>query len=88
MNKADQGAEPTLHDVLGILVSMDRKFDIMSDQIENVDTRLVAVEQRLGKVEEKVEDMQETLEALARAVDKDAVTLIKHDERIGTLEHA
>lgn len=81
--------EPTLHDVMDVLKSMDKRIEGRLDGIDNrldaIDTRIGAVERRVGAVEIKMEDMQETLDAVARAVDADAVTLINHERRIKDL---
>lgn len=41
---------------------------------------------RMGRVEEKLEDAREILDGVARAVDKDAVTVLDHERRIRRLE--
>lgn len=73
--------EPTLNDVMGVLRSMNDRFD-------TVDGRLDDITRRLGSVESKVDDLQETVDGIAKAVDKDAVTLVDYGRRISKLERA
>ena len=79
MAHGDSKNEPTLHDVMGILHTMN-------DRMNTVDERLGTIDRRLGNVENKLEDVAETLDAVAQAVDKDAVMLLEHDRRITKLE--
>ena len=72
---------------------MEARFDGVENRLGGVEGRLGEVEQelrgvsrRVGSLEEKVEDMDETLSAVAKAVDKDAVTILDHERRIVKLE--
>ena len=74
---------------------VDDRFDIVEgrlDRVENklgeVEYRMTAVEKRVGSLEETVEDMKDTLTGVARAVDKDTLTIMNHERRIRHLEKA
>ena len=75
--------EPTILDVLEAVQS---GFTKMEERFDDLGYRVTAVEKRTGAVETTLEEMKETLDGVARAVDKDAVTIIDHTRRIVHLE--
>jgi hypothetical protein len=71
--------EPTLHDVVQIMGSIHTRMDGM-------DARLGNMEHDLGELKGTVLDMREDLTSALTAIDKDAETLINHEQRIVKLE--
>ena len=72
-------AEPTLHDVMNVLHTMNGRFD-------TIDEQLAVVTQDVSTLKTNVEDIKETVESIEQAVDKDAVTLVNLEERIEKFE--
>ena len=92
-------AEPTLQDVIEImqggfervehrLDGIDQHLVVLDERLDNVEDSVRGLTRRVGSLEEKVDDMQETLEGIGRAVDKDAITILDHEQRIVRLESA
>ncbi len=99
LKKKSSSYEPTLLDVLGAVqtgfAKVDERFDQVDNRLDAVENRLgeveyrgTAVERRVGSVEETLEDMKITLNGVARAVDKDTLTIMNHERRIRHLEKA
>lgn len=82
------GPEPTLYDVMEILVRMDERMENVEEEIVEVKDRLRGVERATAELTGVVEDLQEHFLATSRAVDTDAVTIIDHEARIRQLEAA
>lgn len=91
--------EPTLSDILESVQTgfqkVDERFEKVDEQFAKIDGqfeelgyRVTALEKRTGAIEITLEDMRETLNGVARAVDKDALTIIDHKRRIVHLEKA
>jgi hypothetical protein len=95
-NAADApGYEPTLHDVMGALMTVNEKVDHIDSRlgtiersVSSLEGRVSGVERSLGRLEVKVADMQEDLTSALTALDRDAVTLVGHEKRIRVLEKA
>ncbi|MBI4088655.1 hypothetical protein HY415_01010 [Candidatus Kaiserbacteria bacterium] len=90
--KKSSNYEPTLSDVLGAVqtgfAKVENRFDNVDGKINDLKYRVTAIEKRTGSIEETVEDMKDTLTGVARAVDKDTLTIMSHERRIRHLEKA
>ena len=88
--KKSNSYEPTLSDVLGAVQTGFAKNDNQHDEIKNglndLAYRVTELEKRTGSLEETVGDMKDTLNGVARAVDKDTLTIMNHERRIRHLE--
>ena len=67
---------------------VDDSLGMVENRLGEVEYRMTAVEKRVGSLEETVEDMKDTLNGVARAVDKDTLTIMNHERRIRHLEKA
>lgn len=63
-------------------------FAKVEKRFDQVDERFNRLERRTGSLENSVEEMKETLDGVARAVDKDAVTVLNYGHRIRHLGKA
>ncbi|MEO6536154.1 MAG: hypothetical protein ABIT47_00540 [Candidatus Paceibacterota bacterium] len=68
----------------------DLQIDVSELKIDMsiVKTGVDELNHRVGTLEVSVEDLREDVQGLAKAVDKDAITLIDHGRRIVSLERA
>lgn len=73
-------------EITNIRGEMRSGFAEVRSDIQELSGRMNAVERRLGSVEESLDEVKEILSGVAKAVDKDAETLIGHDRRITKLE--
>ena len=71
--------EPTLHDVMGILNTMNTRMD-------GADIQLSSMNQALGAVKDTLGEMQEELTSALLALDTDSIKLLNHEKRIRRLE--
>lgn len=78
-------AEPTLHDVMGILVRMDASIDIRFDM---VDERLGNLERNQTSLSLAVSQIQDDLKILVTDTSDDERILRDHERRISALEDA
>lgn len=74
-----QNHEPTLHDVMGILNTMNTRMD-------GTDIQLSSMSQALGAVKDTLGEMQEELTSALFALDTDSIKLLNHEKRIRRLE--
>lgn len=92
LKKNSSSYEPTLSDVLGAVqtgfAKVEKRFDHADERFDAIEYRVMAVEKRTGSLEEKVEDVKDTLNGVARAGDKDTLTIMNHERRIRHLEKA
>lgn len=89
--------EPTLKD---ILESVNEKFNLVFTEFAHVNKQFALLSKNILSLHEDIRDIKEsqkadseildevrdTLEAVAKAVDKDAVTIISHERRLKVLE--
>lgn len=89
--------ELTLQDILD---AMNERFNFVSTQFKKVDDRfdsvymqLTALHADIKEIRERqkadgevLDEVRDTLDGVSKAVDKDAVTIIKHEQRIKILE--
>lgn len=89
--------EPTITDVMGAVQDLTEavqtgfaknevKHDETKHSIDDLAYRVTALEKRTSAVEETIEEVKVTLNGVARAVDKDAVTVLDHERRISRIE--
>lgn len=76
---APQNHEPTLHEVMGILNTMNTRMD-------GYDTQFSSINQTLGSVKDTLDEMQEELTSALLALDTDSIKLLNHEKRIRRLE--
>ncbi|HVX90372.1 MAG TPA: hypothetical protein VHC20_01920 [Candidatus Paceibacterota bacterium] len=67
---------------------VEKSIEVLHEGQENLKERVGVLEGTVGKLVVKVDEMSDALDGLARAVDKDAVTLVNHEGRIARLEKA
>lgn len=67
-------AEPTIADVMSVLINMDERLGLVQESQRNIEVRIA--------------DMQDELSAALTAIDQDSVTLLGHERRITKLESA
>lgn len=60
----------------------------MTAWMGNTDVRLTTLERGQNQIKATLSDVQDDLTSALAAVDKDSVTLIDHERRIGKLERA
>jgi DNA repair ATPase RecN len=77
--RSSQNHEPTLHDVMGILNTMNTRMDAS-------DTQLSSMNQTLGAVKDTLGEVQEELTSALTALDTDSIKLLNHEKRIRRLE--
>ena len=81
------------HEMIGRFEHVDQRFDRMGERFERVEKRLEHLEvdnrdvkESLRHVEHDTGEMKDELRAIARAVDKDATTIIRQGSRLKRLE--
>ena len=70
---------------------VDEQFEGVGEKVADLDKKLGQemrdIKERLRRLEHDPGEIKDELRAVTRAVDKDAVTLIRHESRIKHLEH-
>ena len=87
--------EPTLRDILD---GMNNRFNMVFEELKRFDlvySHLHSLRKDVQEIKETqktdgelLEEMNSTLTGVAKAVDRDAVTVIDHEKRLRKLEHA
>lgn len=63
-------------------------FDAVRSGFERVERDISQLSRRVGTLEERGEELQEMLDGVARAIGKDSLTILNHEQRIAHLEKA
>ena len=86
VQKGFQGVEKKFEGVEKRLDRLEIRQSTHDSRMERVEVEIRGMSRRLGAVEVELGDVHETVNAIADAVDKDALTIINHEKRIGRLE--
>ncbi|MEO6536257.1 MAG: hypothetical protein ABIT47_01060 [Candidatus Paceibacterota bacterium] len=82
--------EPTLYDVLEAVNSgfsrVENRLGKVEYEVTEIKTELNQLNTRVGRLEVKVDIIDERLESLEIAFDRDAITIVDHENRITKLE--
>jgi hypothetical protein len=83
-----------------LLENMNERFNMVFEQFRKHDGMFVLISQqlgvllrnegefktRLGEMKESLDEIRETVKVMAKAIDSDALTLVRHEKRITRLE--
>jgi hypothetical protein len=61
-------------------------FKLVYDRLDNADARMIVMDRKITKLQGSVADVQDDLATIGEAVDRDALTVVKHENRIERLE--